>query len=82
MTEKQRTQLARDITRAERELRAKRERLATIEERKRNREQPDTSEEAALVEKRRRALHRLIESIGALSKGGNSVEDIRRERDR
>ncbi len=82
MTDRQRTQLVKDISRMERELRAKRERLAMSQEGKTNRDKPDAPNGAALLEKRRKALRRLIESIGALSKGGNSVEDIRQERDR
>jgi len=78
MTKTEKLQLLRDINRLERELELKKGKLAQTEGRNQDQDQrkhwtqKDWEKEFA----------DLIEQIGRHSRGGNSVEDVRKERER
>lgn len=74
----QKLQLFNEIKQIERELYLKRSRFASVEAM-----EPDAGIYEGLdPEEWKKVFSQLIEEIGRLSTGGNSVEDIKRERER
>ena len=78
MEKEEKIQIFNEIKQIERELYLKRSQLASVEAM-----EPDAEEHTELnPEKWEKIFSELIEEIGRFSTGGNSVEDIRKERDR
>lgn len=78
MEKEQKLQLFNEIKQIERELYLKRSQLASAEAM-----EPDAGIYEGLdPEEWKKVFSQLIEEIGRLSTGGNSVEDIKRERER
>jgi hypothetical protein len=78
MEKEQRLQMLNEIRQIERDLYLKKSQLASAEAMK-----PEAGVYEGLdPEEWKKVFSQLIEEIGRLSAGGNSVEDIRRERER
>lgn len=78
MEKERKIQMFNEIKRIERELYLKRSQLASAEAMR-----PEAGVYEGLdPEEWKKVFSQLIEEIGRLSDGGNSVEDIRRERER
>ena len=78
MEKEEKLQILNEIKRVERELYLKRSQLAAVEAM-----EPEMDEYAGLdPEKWKKVFSDLIAEIGQLSTGGDSVEDIRKERER
>jgi len=78
MEKEEKLQIFNEIKRIECELYLKRSQFASVEAM-----EPEAGEHAELdPEKWKKVFSELIEEIGRLSNGGNSVEDIRKERER
>ena len=78
MEEEEKLQILNEIKRIERELYLKRSQFASVEAM-----EPEMGEYAGLdSEKWKKVFSELIAEIGQLSSGGNSVEDIKKERER
>jgi hypothetical protein len=78
MEKEQKLQIVNEIKRIERELYLKRSQLASAEAM----EPEEGVYEGLDSEEWKKVFSELIEQIGRLSTGGNSVEDIRKERER
>lgn len=82
MEEEQKLQSIEEIKRLERELYLKKSKLASVEAMEYGVTDPTLVGSGACVETWRKAITELINLIGMHSKGGNSVEDVQKERDR
>ncbi|MDD3581306.1 MAG: hypothetical protein PHW74_09825 [Desulfobacca sp.] len=82
MEEVWKLQIMEEIKRIERELYLKKSRLAASEAQEYGPILPPLLGEKAEVDDRIKIFSTLIEEIGLLSSGGNSVEDLRLERQR
>ena len=78
MEKEDKLQIFNEIRRMERELYLKRSQLASVEAM----EPEGDVYEGLNPEEWKKVFSQLIEEIGQLSTGGNSVEDIRKERER
>jgi hypothetical protein len=78
MGEKEKIQLIEEIKQLEREIYLKKSKLKSMEGFEQ--EKPFLNE--AEIEKWRKTIRELINRVGIYSRGGDSVEDIRKERER
>ena len=78
MGEKEKIQLIEEIKQLEREIYLKKSKLKSMEGFEQ--EKPFLNE--AEIEKWRKTIRELINRVGTYSRGGDSVEDIRKERER
>jgi len=82
MEDKQKLQFIEEIKQLERELYLKKSKLASAEAMKYGITRPTLVGSGMHVEEWKKAITELISLIGKHSKGGNSVEDVQKERDR
>ena len=82
MEEKQKSQMIDEIKRIERELYLKKSQLAAAEAQEYGVTSPSLLAEGLDAKEWKKAFSGLIERIGLVSVGGNSVEDIKKERQR
>jgi len=80
--EKERIQVMEEIKRLERELYLKKSYLASVEALEYGVTLPSLLGQGLEAQGWKKVFSKLIESIGLHSSGGNSVEDVQRERDR
>ncbi len=82
MEDKQRLQFIEEIKQLERELYLKKSKLASAEAMEYGVTRPTLVGKGACVEEWKKAISELINLIGMHSMGGDSVEDVQKERDR
>ncbi len=82
MQDKQKLQVVEEIKRLERELYLKKSKLASVEAMEYNITRSTLIGSGASKEVWKKAITELIDLIGRHSSGGNSVEDVGKERDR
>lgn len=82
MEVKQKLQMIDEIRKIERELYLKKSQLAAAESREHSVTLPSLLIEGLDTKEWKKAFSGLIEKIGLLSGGGNSVEDVKMERQR
>jgi hypothetical protein len=82
MEDKQKLQFIEEIKQLERELYLKKSKLASAEAMEYGTTRPTLVGSGMCVEEWKKAIKELIDLIGMHSKGGNSVEDVQKERDR
>ena len=82
MKEKEKLQMIDEIKRIERELYLKKSQLAAAEAREYGVTSPSLPDQGLDAKEWKKLFSELIEKIGVSSAGGNSVEDIKGERQR
>jgi len=82
MEDKQKLQFIEEIKQLERELYLKKSKLASAEAMEYGITRPTLVGSGMRVEEWKKAITELINLIGIHSRGGNSVEDVQKERDR
>ncbi len=82
MEDEQKLKFIEEIKQLERELYLKKSKLASAEAMEYGITRPTLIGSGACIEEWKKAITELINLIGMHSEGGNSVEDVQKERDR